>query len=395
MSLPILWAIILVSAAFSQIPSSEILSLADQKAFREEIDHLESLQRTAADRCTVMYTLAGTWAAGGQFREALDTLQKVIGLNVGLDPTADLGFKRLRQTREYQALIDKVRQDTPPVHHSRLAFTVPESDLVPEGIAYDATGDRFFLGSTLKHKIVQCTLQHGCRSFVAEGQDGLGVVLGLKADRNTKSLWAASNSDRESALFRYDLRSGKLVHKYAVATAGSHELNDLVVDSTGAVFVTDTRMGAVLWVRNGAGRLEVWEPRLRVERANGIALSADETKLYVAGFPDGITVVDLASRSFRPIRRPRNLCLAMIDGLASYGDSLVAIQNGIMTNRVVRLSLGSGLEEIDRFEVLERRNPLFNGISTGAIPHVSHSFRVSVKRCAGFGFPQALAGRPL
>ena len=34
---------------------------------------------------------------------------------------------------------------------------------------------------------------------------------------------------------------------------------------------------------------------MRVEAANGIALSDDGSKLYVAGFPEGITVVDLST----------------------------------------------------------------------------------------------------
>jgi sugar lactone lactonase YvrE len=104
-----------------------------------------------------------------------------------------------------------------------------------------------------------------------------------------------------------------------------------------------------------------------VSAANGIAISTDEKKLYVAGFPEGITVVNLASKKFHAIGHPADLCLATIDGLTFSNGNLIAIQNGVMGHRVVRYHLTGDLNEIDRFEVLERRNPLFEGITTGAM----------------------------
>jgi hypothetical protein len=38
-----------------------------------------------------------------------------------------------------------------------------------------------------------------------------------------------------------------------------------------------------------------------------------------------------------------------------------------MTPRVVRLRLTHDLRAIERFEVLERRNPLFDGVTTGVV----------------------------
>jgi hypothetical protein len=38
-----------------------------------------------------------------------------------------------------------------------------------------------------------------------------------------------------------------------------------------------------------------------------------------------------------------------------------------MTPRVVRFTLTRDLRTIERFEILERRNPLFEGVTTGVI----------------------------
>jgi sugar lactone lactonase YvrE len=351
-----------------QIPASEKLSPTDSKLFEAEVHRVEHLLETAGDKCTVSYALARTWASGGQYREALSSLENAIDLNVGLDPSNDEIFGKLRGTNEFKLLMRRVRDETPPVTNSRAAFTVDAPDLLPEGIGWDQRRKRFFLGSTWRHGIIECTPAGDCRPLVKEGQDGLYDVLGIKADPRDGSVWAASNAAAESGLFHFGAPSGELMSKYTVSrgTEG-HLFNDLAISSEGDVYVTDSRAGTVYWVSRTSGRLEVFDPKLKVESANGIALSSDDKTLYVAGFPDGLTVVDIATKSSRAMAHPPDLCLGTIDGLAYFNGSLIAIQNGVMTHRVVRYRLTRDLTDIASFEVLERRNPLFEGITTGAI----------------------------
>ena len=351
-----------------QIPASEKLSPGDSKLFEAEVHRVEHLLETAGDKCAVSYALARTWASGGQYREALSSLENAVDLNVGLDPSNDEIFGKLRGTNEFKLLLRRVREDTPPVTNSKVAFTVDVPDLLPEGIAWDQRRKRFFLGSTWRHGIIECTSAGDCRPLVKEGQDGLYDVLGIKADPHDGSVWAASNTAAESGLFHYSAPSGELIRKYTVSSASEgHLFNDLAITSQGDVFITDTRAGTVYWVSRKTDHLEVFDPKLKVASANGIALSNDDKALYVAGFPDGITVVDTATKSSRAIAHPQDLCLGTIDGLVYFNGSLIAIQNGAMAHRVVRYRLTKDLNNIESFEVLERRNPLFEGITTGAI----------------------------
>jgi DNA-binding beta-propeller fold protein YncE len=254
------------------------------------------------------------------------------------------------------------------VLNSHAAFTIAQSDLVPEGIAWDSFRKQFYLGSTYKPKIVACTAAGDCQPLVREGQSGLAPILGVRVDPNDGTLWAAANGDSESAVWHFAVPSGKPIRKYTLShKTESHLLNDLVVGSLGDVFVTDTRAGAIYRISRRTDRLELLNPALRIPAANGIAVSDDSQYLYAAGFGDGITVVDLKSGSFRAIAHTPDLCLATIDGLYFYRGSLIAIQNGLMAHRVIRCYFARDPARIARFEVLERRNPLFEGITTGAI----------------------------
>jgi sugar lactone lactonase YvrE len=285
-------------------------------------------------------------------------LRKAVDIRAGLDPSRDSVFADIRGTREFDAILSAVREATPPVLHSNPVFVVAEGDLAPESMAYDRKGKSFYLGSMRKGKVVRCSPAGNCTQFAG----GLGTVLGLKV--HGSGLWLLNNADKESALIHCDLASARVVRKYAVAGSG-HAFNDLAIAASGDVYLTDTRAGSVWHLANGSADLTRFPGRF--ESANGITLSPDESLLYVSTFPDGITVVDLKTHAATPIARPAGLCLAAVDGLYFHAGTLIAIQNGFMTPRIARFTLGRNLRTIQAVEVLERRNPLFEGVTTGVL----------------------------
>lgn len=329
-----------------------------QEDISRHIVPLERALKTSADPGVVMYGIARTYAAAGQNAPALEWLRKIVALNQDFNPTGDDAFDAMRSTPEFRSLLAQIEKATPPVHRSRTAFTIADPDLIPEGMAYDPVGRRFFLGSMSTHKILEITSDGKWRDFAAEG---LHQVLGMKADPATNMLWVADNGDNESAVLRYDLRSRKLVKRYAVP--GTHTLNDLVVSPRGDVYITDTKTSVIYRI---AGET-VAEFLKGLEYPNGIALSDDGSKLFIAHFGDGISVVDVETRAVRALGRPRTVTLATIDGLYFHHGTLVAIQNFAVTHRIARFYLNAALDRVERFQVLERRNPIFDIPTTGAV----------------------------
>jgi hypothetical protein len=365
------------AASFAQLPASDKLSDQDQTRFRAEVARIEKLLSSASDPAAVTYQMARTWAAGGQWPEAVQWLRKAVAFKAGLDPSRDSAFARLRGAREFDAIVSAVQAATPPVLNSRPAFVLDQADLVPENLAYDPAGRNFYFGSMRKGKVIRCSPAGACAPFAK----GLGTVLGLKLHGG--GLWALNNADRESALLHFDLASGRVIRRYAVEGAG-HGFNDLAIAETGDVYLTDTRAGALWYLANGAAELA--QVPGRFQAANGIALSPDGRLLYVSAFPDGITVVDLKAHTAAPIARPAGLCLAAVDGLYFYGGALIAIQNGFMTPRVVRLRLSRDLRTIEQGEILERRNPLFDGITTGVVADGEFYYMANIQDDRKTGF---------
>lgn len=361
----------------AQLPASGSLPEADRPAFQAEIARLEALLSSAPDKPAITYQIARTWASAKQWPETIEWLQRVAGFRAGFDPSRDSVFAGLRGTREFDAILATVREATARVSRSQPAFMVPEGDLQPESMAYDPAHKQFHFGSMRKGKVIRCTAAGKCDLFAS----GLGTVLGLKVRGG--NLWLLSNSDAESALIHFDLASARMVRKYSVTGVG-HLFNDLVLAESGDIYLTDTRAGAIWLLANGSSELA----RLpgQFVGANGIALSPDAGLLYVSTFPDGITLVHLRTGASAPIARPPNLTLAYIDGLYFHRDELIAIQNGNMTPRIVRFSLAPGLRAIERFEILERRNPLFDGVTTGVIAGSDFFYMANIQDDKQTGF---------
>jgi hypothetical protein len=308
-------ALLATKTSCGQLPKSGTLSAQDERSFRAELSRLEWLSETAADKATVDYTLARTWAAGQQWPEAMQWLRRVDPKS-GIDPSKDRIFASLRGTAEFEEVIKLTREAATPIGNSRQAFRIAEGDLAPESMAYDPGAKMFYFGSLKKGKVVRCSPVGACTDFVT----GMGTILGLKADG--KYLRFLNNSDQESALMTYELKTARMVRKHAVGAG--HLLNDLVISPTGEVFMTDTRGGAVWRLAPGAQELEILPGQFQF--ANGIAFSSDAERLYVSTFPDGVTVFDLRTHAASALRRPSGLCLANVDGLYFYRGNLIAIQ---------------------------------------------------------------------
>jgi hypothetical protein len=360
-----LFVLLLRIPMWAQLPPTQKLSVEDEREFKQELARLKGLLPSANNRPAIELQIAKTYAAGGQYSEAIQRLRKLIGKNLGFDPSKDPDFAKLRHTAEFQSIIDEVRRQTPPVHNSRLIATLDERDVRPENIAFDFKRTAFLLGNTTKFELVRCSLSGHCIPLVTPHTGEQGYALGLKLNRRADQVWSTYNAPEGAALRCYDLESGALLRSAEIQ--GKHVFNDLVISSDDVVYVTDTAEGSVYRLSPGTIALQRIARQHAFTAANGIAISVDGRLLYVSTWEDGLAVIDLQSGAVAPMIHPADVCLAFIDGLYTIDGVLVAIQNGPMLSRIVEFRITASRRQITAMTVLERRNPAFDGITTGVI----------------------------
>ena len=359
--------------AKDKLLAASVLAIFTLVAQPSDIKRLEVLREQHPRDAVVLYNLAAEYADAGKRVDVLPLLEELANAPGGLDPSVYRGFVFLHGTPEFQRLVARIRRANPPRVRSRLAYTIQESNLGPEGLAFDPRTRCLFAGS-IRRKVIRIDASGEARDFVPAAKYELGIVFGLRVDPVRRRLWAVSEDPQGfatlnggTALFQFDIDSGSLIARYAGPTKMAGFLNDVVVEPvSGIAYATDTTDGSIWRAVPGASTLEEFLPANTVREANGITTSPDGRYLFVAGWHD-IIRVELRNRAVRIIENPTKLTDASMDGMYFYRNSLVGIQNGIHPGRVVRFWLDGSLGRVKRSEILETYNPLFEGVTTGAI----------------------------
>jgi hypothetical protein len=115
--------------------------------------------------------------------------------------------------------------------------------------------------------------------------------------------------------------------------------------------------GAVYVIRSPADSLETLVPEGWLRSPQTPAVTPDRTRLMVADYSLGIAAVDLATRRVSWLGHRRDVALTGIDGLYFSGTSLVAIQNGIQPERLIKLELNDAMTRVDNYQVLQQNTP--------------------------------------
>jgi SMP-30/Gluconolactonase/LRE-like region len=337
-------------------------------AARAEIRAFEPfLREPLCEQIAVKYQLSTDQATIGNLDKTIELAEEVAQADQGFDFPIDGIFKPLANCPDFIRIADRVRAQHPQVHRSVSAFTIDDQMLIPEGLAYDSRTQSFLMGSINKKKIVRYDRQGQLTEFVPPGRDGLAKVLGIRMDPTDGSVWVASNEDAQHAALFHFSPAGQFIHKYIPAeTKSDHLFNDLVVCRDGDVFLTDSTANQVYKLPRGQATLVPLTTSRRLYYPNGIALSANDKSIFIAD-AFGLLVLDRTDSSVRPVWPGPKLTLSGFDGLYTWKDCLVGVQNSMGSPRVVIARLDATQTRAINLDVLERRTQFTQLPTTGAV----------------------------
>ena len=340
------------------------------KDYTAAIENFKKAAEIIPDHPTLHYNLACMYALVGKKEDALSHLNKIadMGLIMPIEKEADLNS--IKDTEEFKSLLKRFEASRAPVIRSSPAFTVREKGLITEGLAFDPFEETFFVSSVHKRKILSLNKTGEVKTFASE-QEGLFSVLGMSVDAKRRHLWVTSaafpqmvNFKKEeqgvSAVFKFDLRSKKLLKKYVLTNeTKKHALGDLAIHSNGDVFTTDSLSAAVYVIRADKDEIELFLENAGFGSPQGLAFSGDERHLFMADYSTGLFDIDVKTKNVVHLSPIPGATLLGIDGLYFHKGTLIGVQNGVAPQRVVRVRLSKYLSRAERLDVLEANNPVF------------------------------------
>jgi hypothetical protein len=339
----------------------------DAQAVRGEIALVNKLMPALPDQGAAFYFLATAKRHLRDLLGSLADLKKCVELQEGFDPSGDPAFYGLKGSKDFDDLVEKVHRDFPVVANAREALVTTARDIFPEGLAFDAKKNRFYLSSLYHKNILQFELDGAVTDFFPPDRYGLLPVLGIRPDPSDGSVWADSFSEHagRAELLHFD-SSGKSLGRYGLTDGAKHGFNDLVVLKNGQVITTDSLANKVLQFDPVAHSFTALMTNRPLIYPNGITLSGDGRMLYVADAL-GVLAINLATRESHDVNPGSHSTLAGADGLYWHDGSLVAIQNGIGAPRIAAFRLSKDGLSVTRTVVLENRTSFTMLPTTGAI----------------------------
>jgi sugar lactone lactonase YvrE len=300
-------------------------------------------------------------------------LRSLKGRKLGLIPVRDAGFEAVWGDPEFEKIRSELANKEPQTPNAPVAFRLSDPKLIPEGIAYDAKSDRFFIGSIAQRKIV-VTDRKGTLHDLSKPDDKLDSVLGLSVDPAREQLCAVSTNgfldqteaQRRNAIICYDLKSARVANRFDAPDA--MQLNDLAVASDGTIYSTDSMAGTLFRKKPDEKTLTPFGTKGALRGANGITIGGDGG-LYVA-ISTGIAKIDTSTGASTRLPQPDTVVTGACDGLYWHDGALIGIQNGTNPGRVIRIELTDKGTGISGLTILQsHHHPDFAEPTTGAIAH--------------------------
>jgi hypothetical protein len=328
---------------------------------------LEKIHAAAALRPqhpSMQYQLATAYALNGRTDEALDVLERVARMGFDYPAAKDENLSSLRESLRFAAIVDRFASNALPTGNPVPAFTLEQSGLIPEGLAWDPGSQRHFVSSVRRRSIYAIDKRGHASLFASKLAF---AAFGMKVDGQRHVLWVAAGEipPNKAAVLKLDLKTGRTLASYEPSDKEKHLFGDLTLAANGNVFVSDSGSPVIFKIADGQLSEFVRGPFANLQ---GLALSDDGAVLYAADYTKGIFEIDTQTRDLHPLPVPADASLLGVDGIYLLNRrTLIGVQNGTNPNRIVRMDLSSDGHRITEVTTLAANSPLMSDLTLGVL----------------------------
>jgi hypothetical protein len=229
---------------------------------------------------------------------------------------------------------------------------------IVEGLAY-VPDQQLYLTSIHDGKVIAMSPE-GARDVINFRPGVAAYGLGLREG----TLYAATVHSRlttgydaakpiNSKIVAFSAADGKVLSAVSDPAKPDREFGHVLLGRDD-LYVADTAHGEILRLTGYGKTLETLIPEGYMDSPQGLAENTDATALMVTDFTSGLYRVDLTSGAMSRLLPPADGNLLGITSLSRHGNDLIAVQNGLQPNRILRLHMAADWSQVESVEVLLR-----------------------------------------
>ncbi len=349
----------------------------DYLTFRKALERLHKMRPNNSE---YMYQLVVAHALLDEKQQAYDLMLRMQQQGLAYDFSRSDSTQNIKNTEVFDYVNDLMKSAADPMGISETVFTLADSVVWPETIAWDESRQRFLVGTVTEGSILAVDKDGQLTELLKANQEnGMWAVLDILVDQTRNRLWVSSAAmpvfsgfdpvDKgRSALFEFNLETLQLIHRYPVPVDGRpHVLGSMAQSPNGDVFIVDRALPIIYAKPAGEQKLKAVMATRDMISMRGITMQPDGSVMYVADREMGIMVIDINTGRVAKLAVPTTLNLGGIDGLYLWNNHLIVIQNGIKPQRVMRLQLDATGTQVAAVAPLAVAQPEFDFPSFGTV----------------------------
>ena len=344
-----------------------------------DVEGLEQLARDFPDSGTVRLRMLQPLLAAGEVERVMQTLEWLYDRGYVFSDVAKEQIPKLLAGVDAGRIAERLRAEAEVIEASEVLATVPAEAGLVEDVTLLANGEGVVVTSVSEN------------ALFGPGPGGIWIALTLPLANDLSGFatgtdqnvgWVASGnidgSSDENDLFSGLIGlTGDLETTIYIQAQNGVTVSDLHLAADGKLFASDPLGGGVYKATADDEYLQTLVPPGTFRSPQGLATSADNSKLYVSDYRYGIAIVDLETRKISRLTSDISVILDGVDGLWRYGNELIAVQNGTSPMRISAFELSEDGMRVIGHRILEQAHsewtePLSGSIYSDALIYVGN-----------------------
>jgi hypothetical protein len=300
------------------------------------------------------------------------------GFTYDFDSTDDT--LKIRDTEAYRYINKMLVDAGKPAGEAIAAFKLPGNPADYSAFAWDESRGRFLVGTRREGALIAVSSEGEMTELIkADDENGFWSITGLAVDADNNRLWLSSAATPlfsgysvaehgHGAVFELDLNTLEVLGRYNVPVDGlKHELGSLVVTDDNHVYVIDRAIPVIYQKTPEGKKLEAFFANPGLLGMTGIAVTPDNSRIFISDVAMGITVIDPIAIQANMLSGPENLNLGGIGSVSYNEGNLFITQGGFEPQRVMRLKLDGTGTAVESVAPMVTALPEFNHPALGTV----------------------------
>ena len=329
---------------------------------------LEELAEDFPDSGTVRLRLLQPYIDAGEYEKVMTTLEWLYARGYVFSEVAQQQIPKLLEGVDPGRIAERLRAEAEVIEASEIKAVTPANVGLAESVLRDPVDDRLIVTSVSQRAVFG---RRGAAGWDGVRFEGAANLSGIALASGSRTIWIASGvidgSDRDDGfrgLIGLDHENNQEIR---IEAPDGVSFSDIVAGDAGVVFASDPIGGGVYRIDTGKLTSQELVPPGTFRSPQGLAVSADGTRLYVSDYRYGVAIVDLDSSHIFRLTTNLSLILDGVDGLWLHKNELIAVQNGTSPMRIAAFELSEDGMSVVGHRILEQAHPQWTEPLSGSI----------------------------